>query len=242
MSRSYGYWKLQLFNGKLIVGLGNSFSDFTVKRESTALFAEKFLKNLSGDQAKKYEASKNFIVSVKAVAARLVAPVKGVNLADGLAYLWDDEHVHPIDEQQLISRPYNIVKSINGSSQTLIRVSDGRALYGHDLTIIQLMRADWARGSLHGIFPLPYKEERGAIGVVTSTEIGLLEKLKQPCRVLLYVILSLTLTFLWTPKNGGCFDRKFTQQRRRFKNEYNYGKSKGRESFLHSYGRRVERG
>ena len=64
-------------------------------------------------------------------------------LADGLAYLWDDEHVHPIDEQQLISRPYNIVKSINGSSQTLIRVSDGRALYGHDLTIIQLMRADW---------------------------------------------------------------------------------------------------
>ena len=103
-------------------------------------------------------------------------------IGDGLAFLWDDEQVHPIAEQQLISRPYNIVKSISGSSQALIRVSDASALYGHELTIIQLMRTDrareWARGGLHGIFPLPYKEERGAV-VVTSTEIGLLEQLKQ---------------------------------------------------------------
>ena len=51
------------------------------------------------------------------------------------------------------------------------------------------------RGGLHGIFPLPYKEERGAIGVVTSTEHGLLEKLKQamPSLALRYFIPDLDL-------------------------------------------------
>ena len=33
----------QLFEGKLVLGLGNSYSDFTVNRQSTALFAESFL-------------------------------------------------------------------------------------------------------------------------------------------------------------------------------------------------------
>lgn len=114
-------------------------------------------------------------------------------IGDGLAFLWENEEVHPISEQQLISRPYNIVKSISESSQALIRVSDASALYGHELTIIQLMRMDWARewarGGLHGIFPLPYKEERAA-GVVTSTEIDLLEQLKQaiPSLALRYFI------------------------------------------------------
>ncbi|MEP7141625.1 MAG: hypothetical protein ABI707_02085 [Ferruginibacter sp.] len=77
----------QVFDGKLIIGLGNSLSDFTIKRGATALFAEKFLKNLSGDNAKKYEAAKNFITAIKAVAPDLVTSTKGVNLADGLAYL-----------------------------------------------------------------------------------------------------------------------------------------------------------
>ncbi len=77
----------QVFDGKLIMGLGNSLSDYTIKRESTALFAEKFLKNLTGEQAKKYEAAKNFITSIKTIAPNLVTSTKGVNLADGLAYL-----------------------------------------------------------------------------------------------------------------------------------------------------------
>ncbi len=77
----------QVFDGKLVIGLGNSFSDFTKQVGSTALMAEKFLQNLKGDNAKKYEAAKNFITAVKATAPGLVTSVKGVNLADRLAAL-----------------------------------------------------------------------------------------------------------------------------------------------------------
>ncbi len=42
----------QVFDGKLIVGLGNSLSDFTVNRESTAIFTENFLKNMGAGNAK----------------------------------------------------------------------------------------------------------------------------------------------------------------------------------------------
>ena len=77
----------QLFDGKLVVGLGNSLSDFTVNRQGTALFAESFLKNLKGKDTAKYEAAKNFINSLKAIAPELITSTKGVNLADALAYL-----------------------------------------------------------------------------------------------------------------------------------------------------------
>lgn len=77
----------QVFEGKLIVGLGNSFSDFTKQIGGTAVMAEKFLQTLKGDNAKKYDAAKNFITAVKTVAPSLVTSTKGVNLADGLATL-----------------------------------------------------------------------------------------------------------------------------------------------------------
>lgn len=77
----------QVFDGKLIVGLGNALSDFTVNRQATAVFAEKFLKNLKGEEAKKYEASKNFIDAIKAISPQLITTTKGVNLADALAAL-----------------------------------------------------------------------------------------------------------------------------------------------------------
>ncbi|MEO6721300.1 MAG: hypothetical protein ABIN67_13095 [Ferruginibacter sp.] len=97
----------QVFDGKLIVGLGNSLSDFTFNRERSALFAERFLKNLTGEQAKKYDAAKSFITSVKTISPRLIVPVKGVNAADGLAYLlvsyrdpqtlkWSDTNLLPL--------------------------------------------------------------------------------------------------------------------------------------------------
>ena len=77
----------QVFDGKLIVGLGNSLSDFTVNRQGTALFAEKFLKNLQGENVKKYEAAKSFINAIKVVSPQLITSTKGVNLADALAAL-----------------------------------------------------------------------------------------------------------------------------------------------------------
>jgi mono/diheme cytochrome c family protein len=94
----------QVFDGKLIVGLGNSLSDFTVDRSSTALMAEKFLKTLSGANSKKYEAAKNFITAIKAISPNLVTSTKGVNLADGLAamlvshrdpqtFLWSEKNL-----------------------------------------------------------------------------------------------------------------------------------------------------
>jgi len=100
----------QVFDGKLIVGLGNSLSDFTINRESTALIAEKFLKNLSGENAKKYDAAKNFITSLKAISPNLVTSTRGVNLADALAYLlvshrdpktlkWSDENLLSLPDE-----------------------------------------------------------------------------------------------------------------------------------------------
>ncbi|MES2892454.1 MAG: hypothetical protein V4725_10590 [Bacteroidota bacterium] len=77
----------QVFENKLVVGLGNSLSDYTINREGTALMAERFLKNLKGEQATKYEAARDFITSIKTIAPSLIAPIKGVNLADHLAYL-----------------------------------------------------------------------------------------------------------------------------------------------------------
>jgi mono/diheme cytochrome c family protein len=77
----------QVFDGKLIVGLGNSLSDFTVNQQSTAQFAEMFLKNMTGENAKKYDAAKAFITSIKTISPGLVTNTKGVNLADALAYL-----------------------------------------------------------------------------------------------------------------------------------------------------------
>ena len=102
----------QVFDGKLIVGLGNSLSDYTINREGTALFAEKFLKNLTGENAKKYEAAINFIRSIKAISPLLMTGTKGVNLADALAALLVS-HRNPQtlewSEENLLTLPSEII-------------------------------------------------------------------------------------------------------------------------------------
>jgi len=102
----------QVFDGKLIVGLGNSLSDYTINRENTALFAEKFLKNLTGENAKKYEAAKSFINSIKIIAPQLITSTKGVNLADGLAFLLvshRDPSTLKWSDQNLMQMPNEII-------------------------------------------------------------------------------------------------------------------------------------
>lgn len=77
----------QVFEGKLVMGLGNTFSDFTRQMSGTAVMAEKMLTQLKGNERKKYDAARSFINAVKAISPHLVTSVKGVNLADGLAAL-----------------------------------------------------------------------------------------------------------------------------------------------------------
>lgn len=76
----------QVFDGKLVVGLGNALTDYTVNREGLAVMAENMLKKLPGN-AKKYEAAAAFLRAVKMISPKLVVPVKGVNVADVLAAL-----------------------------------------------------------------------------------------------------------------------------------------------------------
>jgi hypothetical protein len=105
-------------------------------------------------------------------------------LGKGLKRLSDQASTRTAREYQLTSQPYNKIESLDGFSQVLIRVSDGAALFDQPASILQLTRTDrsreWARsGEFHGIFPLPYKETRWNVGIVTSTEIGLIEDLKK---------------------------------------------------------------
>lgn len=77
----------QVFEGRLVMGLGNSFSDFTRQMSGPAVMAEKMLQQLKGNERKKYEAAERFITAVKTIGPHLITSTKGVNLADGLAAL-----------------------------------------------------------------------------------------------------------------------------------------------------------
>ena len=76
----------QVFEGNLVIGLGNTFTDFTDSRSALVRFAEKALQS-NKENIKKYEAAKSFIDAIKAVSPQLIVPVKGVNVADRLAAL-----------------------------------------------------------------------------------------------------------------------------------------------------------
>ncbi|TKB75934.1 MAG: hypothetical protein E8D46_00875 [Nitrospira sp.] len=103
-------------------------------------------------------------------------------LGEGLVRLSDQASMKTAREYQLTSQPYNKIESLRGFSQVVIRVSDGATLFDQPVTILQVTRTDrlweWAR-EFHGLIPLPYKEERWSVGIVTSTEITLIEDLKK---------------------------------------------------------------
>lgn len=77
----------QVFDNKLIVGLGNSFVDFTKSKTFNLNNIELLEKLLKLKSPKQYEAAYEFIRASKAITEQLYAPVKGVNVADRLAYM-----------------------------------------------------------------------------------------------------------------------------------------------------------
>jgi hypothetical protein len=77
----------QVFDGKLIIGLGNSTLDFTKNQKldpKNAEAAENLLRNVD---PKKYEAAEPFLRVVKGIGNQLHTQVRGVNAADRLAAL-----------------------------------------------------------------------------------------------------------------------------------------------------------
>lgn len=77
----------QVFDNQLIVGLGNSLVDFTKSKKFNVENIQLLEKLLKLQSPKQYQASYEFIRASKAITEQLYAPVKGINVADRLAYL-----------------------------------------------------------------------------------------------------------------------------------------------------------
>ncbi|MFT3936282.1 MAG: hypothetical protein QM726_21815 [Chitinophagaceae bacterium] len=104
----------QVFEGKLVMGMGNTFADFTAGQKlnpDAYNILENFLKKGS---PQKYEACKSFIQVAKAIGPYLRTEVRGVNSADRLAgvlaahrnpntFVWSDTAYMPIPEQVIPS-------------------------------------------------------------------------------------------------------------------------------------------
>jgi hypothetical protein len=100
----------QVFEGKLVIGLGNSTLDFSHGQKldpKQAEAAEKLLKNLD---PKKYEAAEPFLRVVKGIGDQMYTQVRGVNTADRLAALlashrdpktfqWSDRPLLPVTKE-----------------------------------------------------------------------------------------------------------------------------------------------
>ncbi|RPD48945.1 c-type cytochrome [Paracnuella aquatica] len=77
----------QPFEGQLIMGLGNTFIDFTSGQQLGAKSIGLLEKVLKTTSPKSYEAAEPFLTVTKTLAPNLQADVRGVNLAGRLTYL-----------------------------------------------------------------------------------------------------------------------------------------------------------
>ncbi|MES1220705.1 MAG: hypothetical protein ABUT20_34715 [Bacteroidota bacterium] len=104
----------QIFDNKLIIGLGNSTIDFTGGEKlnpQNAVMAEQLLKNTD---PKKYEAAEPFLKVVKAISDQLHTKIKGVNAADRLAALLAahrDPQTFRWNENVLMEIPEEVIPS-----------------------------------------------------------------------------------------------------------------------------------
>ena len=77
----------QEFDGKLYVGLGNTFQDFTNFGKSSSYFNSAAIKVMQTFAPNQYPATKSIITSFSAIAPYMQTEVQGVNAADRLATL-----------------------------------------------------------------------------------------------------------------------------------------------------------
>lgn len=104
----------QVFDNKLIMGLGNTLIDFTNTQKlnpQAAAMTEQVLKK--GDP-RKYEAAEPFLKVVKAISGQLYTQVRGVNAADRLAALLvahRDRNNFQWSEKAMLDIPDQIIPS-----------------------------------------------------------------------------------------------------------------------------------
>jgi len=77
----------QEFEGKLYVGLGNTFQDFSNINKGNALLANAAVKMMQTFTPNGYDASKALLTSLQTVFPKMQTEVQGVNAADRLAML-----------------------------------------------------------------------------------------------------------------------------------------------------------
>jgi hypothetical protein len=77
----------QVFQGKLYIGLGNSFVDFSDRKKLSPRGAAMAETILQRDDPKKYAAAAPFLTAMKTISGQLYTEVRGVNSADRLADL-----------------------------------------------------------------------------------------------------------------------------------------------------------
>ncbi len=101
----------QEFEGRLIVGQGNSFADYTVNQKMNGKMADFLIKFLKGKNNDAYLASKNFTTTLKTVAPNIVTEVVGVNIAERLTYLLL-AHRDPVKFEWVDSAQYEIPEAV----------------------------------------------------------------------------------------------------------------------------------
>lgn len=139
----------QVFDDKLIIGLGNSGIDFNTKKISPQQlsFLETFLKTKSASQ---YEAAENFLTVSKVISPYLFTETRGVNLADHLTavlvahrdpqtLVWKNEASYPISQQAIPTDtpPWWILKKKNAMFYNGLGRGDfGKFLMGSNLLTV----------------------------------------------------------------------------------------------------------
>ncbi|MEI6946889.1 c-type cytochrome [Paraflavisolibacter sp. H34] len=121
----------QVFEGKLVMGLGNANIDFTDERRYGGKglgLVETLLKTTSRS---KYEASARFLTATRTIGPSIMAPIKGVNTANRLTWMlmahrdpqtlkWSDTPLYPFGAEVIPSDtpPWWVLKKKNGMFYT----------------------------------------------------------------------------------------------------------------------------